>query len=39
MLTLYRDDGSDYVECGSCQRLWTEDEYAWLVRIMTEEVA
>ena len=39
MLTLYRDDGSDYVECGSCHRLWTEDEYAWLVRTAAEEVA
>lgn len=39
MLTLYREDGAEYVECGSCHRLWSEDEYAWLVRIAVEEVA
>ena len=39
MLTLYRDDGADWVECGSCHRLWSEDEYPWLVRTAAEEVA
>lgn len=39
MRVLYRDDGADYIECGSCHRLWTEEEYGWLVRIVVGEVA
>ena len=39
MLTLYRDDGADYVECGSCGRVWSEDEYARLVIVIAGEVA
>jgi Zn ribbon nucleic-acid-binding protein len=39
MLTLVREDGGDYVECGACHRLWTEDEYARLAVVAAEEAA
>ena len=29
---LYRDDGTDFVMCGACGTVWTEPQYADLVR-------
>lgn len=30
--TLSRHPGADWIECGSCRRLWSEDEYGLLAR-------
>lgn len=39
LLTVYRDDGADWIECGGCGRLWSEDEWARLVTVLAAEVA
>ena len=37
-LELHRQDGDDYVSCGSCGRLWTEAEYVRLVVVLAGEI-
>lgn len=37
-MELHRKDGDDYVSCGSCGRLWSEQEYVRLVVVLAGEV-
>ena len=39
MMSLYRDDGASWVECGNCGRLWSENEYQRLCVILAADVA
>lgn len=39
LLLVYRDDGADWIECGGCHRLWSEDEWARLVTVLAEGMA
>jgi Zn ribbon nucleic-acid-binding protein len=38
MRALYREDGADGVDCGACERHWTEVEYQRLVYVLAEEL-
>jgi hypothetical protein len=38
LMTLVRDDGSDFVRCSGCHRSWNEREYALFVRMLADEM-